>query len=369
MENTQRKEIQNLLKIMVIVGVLQLLLIVMAMGVQIRVNRSYDQTIATNSKTTQALNNLMMEAYQYENIYLRYVTKTNTYEDYAAELLEMEGTMKAELQSIDELSIPQDAEGLKIKVENAISVLCDMRMADIDQSSYAKLSEQCRIIVSNTSYMRTYVEQAQSEAARIIQVKIVISEVLCILVIALTVALTAYLIVLSVQHSNRIAATSDIASCKDELTRLWNRKYIEKYLPGIISKSDTGFLFMCDMDNFKKVNDTLGHGKGDEVLQRFAKILQQVLREDDPVCRLGGDEFMFYTAGVEDAKTAKRIANSIRNKMASEFSGTEFEIVTLSCGAAKKTDGEAFQDFYKRADSALYEVKESGKNGFIVYSK
>ena len=119
------------------------------------------------------------------------------------------------------------------------------------------------------------------------------------------------------------------------------------------------------MDYFKEVNDAYGHEKGDAVLKKIAEILVHSFRADDYVCRIGGDEFAVImrhmTPGLKGIVLSK--VDNVRALLAAAI---DIPPVTLSIGAAF-SGGEIDEDVYRRADEALYEVKEKGRNGFAFY--
>ncbi len=189
--------------------------------------------------------------------------------------------------------------------------------------------------------------------------------VVSLLIMALALMLLWFNLELMNRFKNDMSRQNMTEGCIDELTGVWNRKYIEKYLARYIKKNGSGFLYMCDMDNFKKINDTLGHDVGDQVLKDFAAVLKSALREEDRICRLGGDEFMLYVPSIDEA-TAKIVYERIRDMLAQKLAGSARSIVTISCGATPISSARNFTEDYKRADQALYYVKESGKNSFCI---
>lgn len=156
---------------------------------------------------------------------------------------------------------------------------------------------------------------------------------------------------------------------KDGLTDLLNRRYMEKLLNQTDTREEKGYFLLLDLDNFKLVNDNYGHLIGDEVLVRFARVLEEEVGTDGSVCRLGGDEFVVYVSGeVYSQDKVKRMARRM-------IAGIEFEVndllfdscdfkVSVSIGIAEKPeDGKGFTELYEAADKALYFVKQNGKRG------
>jgi two-component system cell cycle response regulator len=157
----------------------------------------------------------------------------------------------------------------------------------------------------------------------------------------------------------------------DSLTGLYNRRYFEVHLEKLLEKNASSRkslgILMLDIDHFKNVNDTYGHGVGDEILKEFSKRIQDSLRGFDMVARLGGEEFVVLLPDVRKA-TAYIIAERLR----SSISNVPFECsvpdgkltVTVSIGGTiveKGTLAEA-DPVMKEADDALYKAKNEGRN-------
>lgn len=121
-----------------------------------------------------------------------------------------------------------------------------------------------------------------------------------------------------------------------------------------------------DYDNFKNINDTYGHGIGDQVLQRMSELLKGCLREEDTVARLGGDEFILVFPGIHDKEDVKKLAEKI-NKLGSQPMHLEGQNVqgSISIGVAiYPEDGMTGKQLLSNADDALYTAKREGKNRY-----
>ena len=153
----------------------------------------------------------------------------------------------------------------------------------------------------------------------------------------------------------------------DSLTGLFNRRSYFLSMKKEISRYERQqrpfSLLLMDIDHFKKVNDSFGHSRGDVVLQKLAKILQETAREQDIVARTGGEEFsiLLPEAKKEEAKVmAERIRETVSK---SEMGSQEIEIqITISIGVAEILPGEDVDAIYNRADLALYRAKAKGRN-------
>ena len=158
----------------------------------------------------------------------------------------------------------------------------------------------------------------------------------------------------------------------DLLTGLTNKaatiRLIKEYMER--NPNGTGVLFVIDIDNFKKINDTMGHAFGDEVLKELGHQLRSMFRAMDVVGRFGGDEFMVFMSDVKDAaaitRNGDRLKEFFRNFKAGEY--VKYS-VTASIGAAVfSEDGKDFESLFRNADKAVYVVKKRGKNDVAFYS-
>lgn len=156
----------------------------------------------------------------------------------------------------------------------------------------------------------------------------------------------------------------------DTLTGLYNRAFLEKNLVGMIQNGSVGSLFMFDLDNFKKVNDTYGHIVGDKVLQYFGEVLREFAEDCDIICRLAGDEFLtFYPELLSRDEVAFKAESIIRRFV--ERMGTMglAGTVSVSVGIMLAQGKHTFQELYNKADKALYYVKNNGKNAYRFYDE
>ncbi|MEK3734323.1 GGDEF domain-containing protein [Paenibacillus sp. FSL M8-0334] len=149
------------------------------------------------------------------------------------------------------------------------------------------------------------------------------------------------------------------SSITDGLTGLYNRKHFTKHLEQYVEQQLKIAVIFCDIDNFKKLNDTQGHAKADEVLQQVAAIMQEELDGLGLTGRYGGEELV---ALVVDRKVKPaQVAESIRARVASET------IVTISVGFSVLRQGVQGDELMKQADQAMYRSKTTGKNKVTDY--
>ncbi len=161
----------------------------------------------------------------------------------------------------------------------------------------------------------------------------------------------------------------------DPLTNLPNRTLLRDRVGHALkqahrNKTQTAILF-CDLDDFKAVNDTLGHQAGDKVLQMVSERLSGCVREEDTVARIGGDEFVFVLSHVESADHTRVVAQKILDAVSQGMSVEGCEIrLSGSIGiSVYPFDGEAVERLMKNADTAMYKAKESGKNNFRFFGE
>ncbi|MDO8617011.1 MAG: EAL domain-containing protein [Dehalococcoidia bacterium] len=159
----------------------------------------------------------------------------------------------------------------------------------------------------------------------------------------------------------------------DALTGLPNRELLKDRLSLAISQarrsgSRLAVMFL-DLDNFKVVNDTLGHAYGDELLKRVGEQLALVIRAGDSVARLGGDEFMLLLPSLPKVQDAVDVAARVleQTRRQAVLAGQEFQ-VTASLGIAiYPDDGEDVESLLKNADAAMYRAKEKGRDNYQLY--
>ena len=160
----------------------------------------------------------------------------------------------------------------------------------------------------------------------------------------------------------------------DQLTRIPNRMLMNDRLHMACREAkrngtQVGLMFV-DLDRFKQINDTMGHGFGDLLLQAVAERLESCIRCNDTVARLGGDEFAVLLVNMPNAREAEITARRIVDYFRLPFSILEREIfITASLGIAiYPLDEEESSNLLAKADAAMYEAKQSGRNAFRTYA-
>lgn len=160
-------------------------------------------------------------------------------------------------------------------------------------------------------------------------------------------------------------------SSRDGLTGIYNRRYLEAQLAKEFTRATRYGLplsvMLCDIDNFKKVNDTFSHAIGDDVLRQVAAIMQQNTRDIDIVARYGGEEFVIVfpeTNKVDALQACEKIHTLIERQPWHDLApGLQ---ITLSQGLTANTAVYNHEEMLNRADTLLYDAKHAGKNRIII---
>ena len=161
----------------------------------------------------------------------------------------------------------------------------------------------------------------------------------------------------------------------DHLTSAHNRKSCDEYIKKIAQlnhlSQGPSSLIMLDIDFFKKINDSYGHDIGDYVLKECVRILNEVFnREGEMVARIGGEEFVVVLPNHSAEQAVARAEEAQKKIRAESFIHGNLDIrFTASMGIAQLLEGESSSDWLKRADTALYQSKNSGRNKYSVASR
>ncbi|MDO9265766.1 MAG: EAL domain-containing protein, partial [Sulfurimonas sp.] len=196
-----------------------------------------------------------------------------------------------------------------------------------------------------------------------------------------TILLVIIIVVLIYKLINRYTAELrmqknilDYQAHYDLLTGLSNRILFNDRLEQAVEKGKRQkskfALFFIDLDRFKQINDSLGHSIGDKVLQIIAKRLQLVMRKEDSISRLGGDEFTVLVQDLKEVTDASLLAQKIISSLSEPINIENHTLyVTTSIGISIfPNDGISANNLLKYADAAMYKAKEEGKNNFQYYS-
>ncbi len=179
----------------------------------------------------------------------------------------------------------------------------------------------------------------------------------------------------AVIEAKRLTSALKESSVKDQLTGLYNRRFLDEYaetlIAGVMRKGNMLALLMCDLDFFKEVNDKYGHAAGDMVLKEAARVIANNARTSDLVVRFGGEEFVVIAYDAKEGD-AKEIAERIRKKI----EGTKIKASggliqkTISIGYSEfPKDTQNFWESIKYADIAMYKAKETGRNRVVRFER
>ncbi len=227
------------------------------------------------------------------------------------------------------------------------------------------ISDWQYVTILNADYVGRMVEQ-EWKTARDMTIQLAVAAIAFILMIV-TIS-----IINRVHYNERNKELADKADT-DQLTGLNNKiateRKIQEYIEQNPDKQCLFFLF--DIDNFKKINDTLGHAFGDEVLRSLGHQLSNEFRVTDIIGRTGGDEFILFLKDIKTdeilEKEAKRFAHFFHTFQAGEY--VKYSATSSIGATVYPRDAKDYHGLYTAADSALYEAKRQGKNRMVFYNK
>lgn len=184
-------------------------------------------------------------------------------------------------------------------------------------------------------------------------------------------------LMLSLQHENAKVQQSQAKiqhlAHHDSLTNLANRLYgetlFQQLLVASLQQQQQLALLFIDLDNFKPVNDALGHAAGDDLLKQLAQRLRAILTKDQALIRFGGDEFLVLAPHVADSHQLEQLADSLISQITAAFNILQTQVsVSASIGiACAPADGTDFKQLCRKADIAMYRAKEEGRNTYYYF--
>lgn len=176
------------------------------------------------------------------------------------------------------------------------------------------------------------------------------------LLIRLILIITFAFSYFSINHYQQVKEAAKL----DSLTGVFNKRYFERYVRRKLKRSKKKHgLILIDLDKFKSINDTFGHPIGDKVLKETTSRIKTLIRDNDKIGRIGGDEFIIFVNDIESKDDLYNMINSIKDniKLPMNFGKNQLE-VSCSLGLAiYKEDGKSYNDLYKVADEKMYENK------------
>ena len=348
----------NILKAMKISGIIALFCLLFSIAFQTYVYMNYREVTTETNSAIKAVGQIVTYTYQYQltaykntfnkQDYIDYDTTYKTCLEGMGQMLEVIDNNKAIKQ------VEQTGELVNVLKEDISTLTSQKNIVDIDDSVTSS-------IVSQASMITTLLEINRENRQKVLANIEIFSSVFSLVLFCVCFA--------TVEFSQKYAKSAEEEyeekvmreNYTDGLTGLMNQKYVTQVLPGIVEKNASGYLYMFDMDNFKKLNDTCGHAAGDKALKGFAEVMLSSVRENDIPCRFGGDEFILYASGLENDKDAISLAKRIQNSTKQKFAGTQLDIVAISCGIAPVIKNRPYNRLKNDADQALYYVKEHEK--------
>ena len=185
--------------------------------------------------------------------------------------------------------------------------------------------------------------------------------------------LIAFVTVRDIDNKKRKELYLEERAIVDPLTKVYNRSAGTQYIVKALAEmnpGETSAFMLLDLDHFKRLNDTLGHMRGDDALKNVAEILMNHFRKYDIVCRLGGDEFVVFIQRIP-IEVLDRVLTSLLKKMELDYERGDVKVsITISAGVALVPEhGNTFEELYEKADQALYQVKNTTRNAYKIYEE
>lgn len=184
--------------------------------------------------------------------------------------------------------------------------------------------------------------------------------------------LCAMLTAKDIEEAKREEQELIFAAKMDKMTMVLNRETSMEYIRHILEQEEHAehVLFMIDIDNFKNLNDTMGHQKGDDFLMALARVLKNCFRDTDVVGRIGGDEFFAFMRNVPDKAAVEKKAKEMRQVIHKVCANYEGMNMSGSIGVSMyPKDGHTLDDLYSKADQALYQAKRTGKDKYVIFGE
>jgi diguanylate cyclase (GGDEF)-like protein len=163
----------------------------------------------------------------------------------------------------------------------------------------------------------------------------------------------------------RVFHRTQLQASTDSLTGLSNRRTLEEHVCGLVDNGLQYAFVLCDLDHFKKLNDTHGHDAGDKALRVFAEVLRACMRSEDMPARWGGEEFALVLARANAAQAGEAVER-IRAALATALLAGTAPAFTASYGIADSSMEQQLEQLARLADDALYQAKESGRDRAVI---
>ena len=346
--------LKRIIKIVHISGIIGILCLTASLMLQLYTASNYHDMITENSKAVEDIGRLLAHANRYQLLVYKSFYEADSTEDYEIEMSDTASYMHGIINDMMDnkaLAETDPSEDIRKEIDGYVEEL-------ILTSDPSLTNRTIKELTSSITTLLTYTNINREEKLKTMRMWSKASYLLNGFILAGIVISTIIASYKAGRYGDQYQKEVDSEIYTDKLTGVYNQRYSVSILPGKVTE---GYLYMLDMDNFKKVNDTYGHDAGDRALIGFAEALKSSLRASDIPCRLGGDEFLVYAHELKTDDTAIELAERIQKAVSEAFLGTEMSIVTVSCGISRLKQGQRFSEAQKMADEALYYVKEHEK--------
>ena len=265
-----------------------------------------------------------------------------------------EGNPSAFLQSLE------SGRSGTVHVSNQKGVSCYMCHQPIGKTGASII-----VTVQDGQINRSIIEENQDTRNMIIKVLFSIGVFVALIIIIYIINRVSF-----TKESQELQNKAETDLLTELLNKISTENKIKEYLDGD-GKDKTSLMCVLDIDNFKKINDTMGHAFGDEVLATLGKRIRTEFRVTDIIGRTGGDEFIIFLKDLKDDSVIERESGRVAGFFKDFTVGTYTKYSpTASIGAAiYPRDGSDYESMYKAADTALYKAKKRGKNQLAFFSE
>ncbi len=256
---------------------------------------------------------------------------------------------------------------MKSRITNRVSSVSTVMIQEMETALiYVPVGENDWTIITgiSQSYVNTQMDKQWGDVRNMMFQLVIVTLVFICLIVGINISGK----VINYRKQEQLEEKADT----DLLTGLNNKLATERKIKEYISKNprSRAMMFILDIDNFKKINDTMGHAFGDEVLRTIGQRIGSNFRASDIIGRVGGDEFFIFlknvTADESIKKEAKKVEAFFQDFKTGEY--TKYS-ATASIGVAIfPEEGADFESLYKAADQALYKAKKRGKNQLAFYN-
>ncbi len=234
-----------------------------------------------------------------------------------------------------------------------------------------KAIEVMPVGIANASIYQEVTESQKPTVEQFVKDYAVEIIVLCAVVALVIVTLSVLYARARSKAASAMQAEKDLLKIRadqDDLTGLLGVGAFRERAEALIERNDVGAFAVIDIDDFKHVNDTLGHRKGDDTLIGLATAIRHTFRGEDAIGRFGGDEFAVCIKGAIPRESLEARCRELISRVhdAGAELGSDFSV---SIGATLAAEGDGYTELYERADKAMYTAKQNGKHGFTILER